>query len=169
LISSSRPGTQPANLQGIWNDDQNPAWDSKYTTNINTEMNYWAVDSANLSELGTPLYKMIGELTDQVRRSPASITEHAAGSFTRTPISGASRHRWTDRAGEHSRSAVPWLSTHLWEHYEYSQDKVFLAKYYPVIEGSAQFFIDFLVKHPNGKWLVTSPSTSPENFPDGGG
>jgi alpha-L-fucosidase 2 len=169
LISSSRPGTQPANLQGIWNDDQNPAWDSKYTTNINTQMNYWAVDSANLFELGTPLYKMIGELTDQ--GSQVAREHYGAKGWVfhqntdiwrvAAPMDGPSWGTFTVGGA--------WLSTHLWEHYEYSQDKAFLAKYYPVMEGSVQFFIDFLVKHPNGKWLVTNPSTSPENFPDGGG
>ena len=169
LISSSRPGTQPANLQGIWNDDQNPAWDSKYTTNINTEMNYWAVDSANLSELGTPLYKMVGELTDQ--GSQVAREHYGASGWVfhqntdiwrvAAPMDGPSWGTFTVGGA--------WLCTHLWEHYEYSQDKKFLADSYPVMEGSVQFFIDFLVKHPNGKWLVTNPSTSPENFPDGGG
>lgn len=169
LISSSRPGTQPANLQGIWNDDQNPAWDSKYTTNINAEMNYWAVDSANLSELGTPFYKMISELTDQ--GSQVAREHYGARGWVvhqntdiwrvAAPMDGPSWGTFTVGGA--------WLCTHLWEHYEYSQDKAFLADNYPVIEGSVQFFIDFLVKHPNGKWLVTNPSTSPENFPDGGG
>lgn len=169
LISSSRPGTQPANLQGIWNDDQNPAWDSKYTTNINTEMNYWAVDSANLSELGEPLYKMIGELTDQ--GSQVAREHYGAKGWVfhqntdiwrvAAPMDGPSWGTFTVGGA--------WLSTHLWEHYEYSRDKKFLADNYALIEGSVQFFIDFLVKHPNGKWLVTNPSTSPENFPDGGG
>jgi len=169
LISSSRPGTQPANLQGIWNDDQNPAWDSKYTTNINTEMNYWAVDSANLSELGMPLYKMIAELTDQ--GSQVAREHYGASGWVfhqntdiwrvAAPMDGPSWGTFTVGGA--------WLCTHLWEHYEYSRDKDFLAESYPVMEGSVQFFIDFLVKHPNGKWLVTNPSTSPENFPDGGG
>ena len=169
LIGSSRPGTQPANLQGIWNDDQNPAWDSKYTTNINTEMNYWSVDSSNLSELGTPLYKMIGELTDQ--GSQVAREHYGAKGWVfhqntdiwrvAAPMDGPTWGTFTVGGA--------WLATHLWEHYEYSQDKTFLAAQYPVMEGSVQFFIDFLVKHPNGKWLVTNPSTSPENFPDGGG
>ena len=169
LISSSRPGTQPANLQGIWNDDQNPAWDSKYTTNINAQMNYWAVDSANLSELGTPFYKMIGELTDQ--GSQVAREHYGASGWVfhqntdiwrvAAPMDGPSWGTFTVGGA--------WLTTHLWEHYEYSQDKAFLNENYPVMEGSVRFFMDFLVKHPNGKWLVTNPSTSPENFPDGGG
>ncbi len=169
LISSSRPGTQPANLQGVWNDDMNPAWDSKYTTNINAQMNYWAVDSANLSELGAPFYGMIRELTDQ--GSQVAREHYGARGWVvhqntdiwrvAAPMDGPSWGTFTVGGA--------WLSTHLWEHYEYSRDRVFLAENYPVIEGSVRFFMDFLVKHPNGKWLVTNPSTSPENFPDGGG
>lgn len=169
MISSSRPGTQPANLQGIWNNDMNPSWDSKYTTNINTEMNYWPVESGNLAEYAEPLVKMIRELTDQgtqvakehygargwvfhqntdIWRVAAPMDGPTWGTFT---VGGA------------------WLCTHLWEHYQYTHDEAFLKEVYPLIEGSVQFFMDFLVLHPNGKWLVTNPSTSPENFPDGGG
>ena len=169
LISSSRPGTEPANLQGIWNDDMNPAWDSKYTTNINTEMNYWAVESGNLSECSEPLTRMIRELTDQ----GAQVAKEHYGAR------GWVFHQNTDLW----RVAAPmdgptwgtftvggaWLCTHLWEHYQYTRDKAYLKEVYPLIEGSVQFFVDFLVPHPNKKWLVTNPSTSPENFPDGGG
>ncbi len=169
LISSSRPGTQPANLQGIWNNDMNPMWDSKYTTNINTQMNYWPAESANLGDLTQPLFKMIKELTDQ----GAKVAKEHYGAR------GWVLHQNTDIW----RVAAPmdgptwgtftvggaWLCTHLWEHYEYTKDKKFLKESFPVIEGSVQFFLDFLVPHPNGKWLVTNPSTSPENFPDGGG
>lgn len=169
LISSSRPGTQPANLQGIWNDDMNPAWDAKYTTNINTEMNYWAADSANLSETTEPLFRMIEELTDQ--GSQVAREHYGAGGWVfhqntdiwrvAAPMDGPNWGTFTVGGA--------WLCTHLWEHYEYSQDRDFLARVYPIIEGSVRFFSEFLVKHPNGKWLVTNPSTSPENFPDGGG
>ncbi len=169
LISSSRTGTQPANLQGIWNDDMNPSWDSKYTTNINTEMNYWPAESANLSELTQPLFQMIKDLTDQ----GAQVAREHYGAR------GWVFHQNTDLW----RVAAPmdgpnwgtftvggaWLCTHLWEHYQYTQDKTFLKTSFPLMEGSVQFFLDFLVPHPNGKWLVTNPSTSPENFPDGGG
>lgn len=169
LISSSRPGTQPANLQGIWNDDMNPSWDSKYTTNINAQMNYWAVDSANLSELGEPFYKMIGELTDQ--GSQVASEHYGARGWVvhqntdiwrvAAPMDGPTWGTFTVGGA--------WLATHLWEHYEYTRDAAFLERNYPVMEGSVRFFLDFLVEHPNGKWLVTNPSTSPENFPDGGG
>lgn len=169
LISSSRPGTQPANLQGIWNKDMNPNWDSKYTTNINTEMNYWPAESANLSELTQPLFQMIEELTDQ---GTLVAKEHYG-------VDGWVFHQNTDIW----RVAAPmdgstwgtftvggaWLCTHLWEHYLYTQDKDFLKKIYPILKGSVDFFMGFLVEHPNGKWLVTNPSNSPENPPEGPG
>ena len=169
MIGSSRPGTEPANLQGIWNDNMNPAWDSKYTTNINTQMNYWPVESGNLSECAEPLVRLIKEITDQ---GTQVAREHYGAK-------GWVLHQNTDIW----RVAAPmdgptwgtftvggaWLCTHLWEHYQYTMDKKFLKETYPLIEGSVQFFMDFLVPHPNGKWLVTNPSTSPENFPDGGG
>ncbi len=169
LISSSRTGTQPANLQGIWNNDMNPSWDSKYTTNINTEMNYWPAESANLGDLTEPLFKMIKELTDQ----GAKVAKEHYGARgwvfhqntdiwrVAAPMDGPSWGTFTVGGA--------WLSTHLWEHYEYTKDRAFLKQSFPIIEGSVQFFLDFLVPHPNGKWLVTNPSTSPENFPDGGG
>ena len=169
LISSSRPGTQPTNLQGIWNEDMNPSWDSKYTTNINTEMNYWPAEASNLSELTQPLFKMIEELTDQ----GAEVAKEHYGS------KGWVFHQNTDIW----RVAAPmdgptwgtftvggaWLTTHIWEHYLYTQDINFLKKIYPIIKGSVDFFMGFLVEHPNGKWLVTNPSNSPENPPEGPG
>jgi alpha-L-fucosidase 2 len=169
MIGSSRPGTQPANLQGIWNNDMNPSWDSKYTTNINTEMNYWPVESGNLSECAEPLIRMVRELSEQ----GAQVAKEHYGAR------GWVFHQNTDLF----RVAAPmdgptwgtftvggaWLCTHLWEHYLYTLDHNFLKEAFPLIEGSVQFFMDFLVPHPNGKWLVTNPSTSPENFPDGGG
>lgn len=169
MISSSRPGTQPANLQGIWNDDMNPAWDSKYTTNINTEMNYWPVESSNLSECAMPLFDMIKELTDQGSKVAKEHYGARGWAFHQNtdlwrvaaPMDGPTWGTFTVGGA--------WLCTHLWEHYQYTQDIDFLKKAYPLIEGSVLFFMDFLVPHSNGKWLVTNPSTSPENFPDGGG
>ena len=169
LISSSRPGSQPTNLQGIWNKDMNPSRDSKYTTNINTEMNYWPAEASNLSELTEPLFKMIEELTDQ---GTEVASEHYGAK-------GWVFHQNTDIW----RVAAPmdgptwgtftvggaWLTTHLWEHYQFTQDLKFLEKVYPIIKGSVDFFMDFLVEHPNGKWLVTNPSNSPENPPEGPG
>lgn len=169
LIGSSRPGTEPANLQGIWNDNMNPSWDSKYTTNINTEMNYWPVESGNLSECAEPLVRMIKELTDQ--GSQVAKEHYGARGWVlhqntdiwrvAAPMDGPTWGTFTVGGA--------WLCTHLWEHYQYTMDKKFLNDAYPLLEGAVQFFMDFLVPHPNGKWLVTNPSTSPENFPDGGG
>jgi len=165
LISSSRPGTQPANLQGIWNKDMNPAWDSKYTTNINTEMNYWPAGVGNLGECAEPLFAMIRELTDQ--GSQVARENYGAGGWVfhqntdiwrvAAPMDGPSWGTFT--------TGGAWLATHLWEHYLFTGDKEFLKAYYPVMKGSVEFFLDFLVPHPKYKWLVTNPSTSPENFP----
>ena len=165
LISSSRPGTQPANLQGIWNKDQNPMWDSKYTTNINAEMNYWPAEVGNLSECAEPLFAMIRELTDQGSQvARESYGAHGWVFHQNTdlwrvaaPMDGASWGTFT--------TGGAWLATHLWEHYLYTGDKAFLREYYPIMKGSAEFFLDFLVPHPKYGWLVTNPSTSPENFP----
>jgi alpha-L-fucosidase 2 len=169
LISSSRVGTQPANLQGIWNNDMNPAWDSKYTTNINTEMNYWPVETGNLSELAEPLTKMVKELTAQ---GTQVAKEHYGAR-------GWVFHQNTDLW----RVAAPmdgpcwgtftvggaWLTNQLYEHFLFTQDKQYLKDLYPVMKGAVQFFMDFLIDDPNGKYLVTNPSTSPENPPKGTG
>jgi alpha-L-fucosidase 2 len=165
LISSSRPGTQPANLQGLWNDKMNPPWDSKYTTNINTEMNYWPAEAGNLSECAEPLFRMVRELTDQ--GSEVAREHYGARGWVfhqntdlwrvAAPMDGTSWGTFT--------TGGAWLATHLWEHYLFTGDKEFLRQYYPVLKGSAEFFLDFLVPHPKYAWLVTNPSTSPENFP----
>lgn len=165
LISSSRPNTQPANLQGIWNNEMNPAWDSKYTTNINTQMNYWAVESANLSEFSEPLMKMVVELADQ--GSQVAKEHYGARGWVfhqntdlwrvAAPMDGPTWGTFTVGGA--------WLVNELWDHYRYTFDKQWAAKFYPTMKGSVEFFLDFLVQHPNGKWLVTNPSTSPENFP----
>ena len=165
LISSSRPGTQPANLQGIWNKDMNPAWDSKYTTNINTEMNYWPAEVGNLGECAEPLFKMIEELTDQGSRvarehyGAHGWVFHQNTDIWRVaaPMDGPSWGAFT--------TGGAWLATHLWEHYLFTGDKEFLKRAYPIMKGSVEFFLDFLVPHPGSGWLVTNPSTSPENFP----
>jgi len=169
LIGSSRPGTQPANLQGIWNNDMNPAWDSKYTTNINTEMNYWPAETGNLAELVEPLTTMVKELTDQ----GAQVAKEHYGA------SGWVFHQNTDLW----RVAAPmdgpcwgtftvggaWLTNQQYEHYLFTRDKEYLKEIYPVMKGAVQFFLDFLVEDPKTNWLVTNPSTSPENPPKGPG
>lgn len=169
LISSSRPGTQPANLQGIWNKDMNPSWDSKYTTNINTEMNYWPAEVGNLSELTEPLVKMVKELTDQ--GSQVAKEHYGAKGWVfhqntdiwrvAAPMDGPTWGTFTVGGA--------WLTTHLWEHYLFTLDENYLKEIYPVMKGCVEFFMDFLTPHPNGKWLITNPSTSPENPPKGPG
>jgi alpha-L-fucosidase 2 len=165
LIASSRPGTQPANLQGIWCENSNPMWDAKYTTNINTEMNYWPVETANLSECAGPLVQMIKDLTDQ--GAQVAREHYGCGGWVfhqntdlwrvAAPMDGPTWGTFTVGGA--------WLCTHLWEHFRFTGDTVFLRAVYPVLKGSVQFFLDFLVPHPNGRWLVTNPSMSPENFP----
>jgi alpha-L-fucosidase 2 len=163
LISSSRPGTQPANLQGLWNQSMAPPWQSKYTVNINTQMNYWLAEPTNLSECLEPLIRMVTELAESGRRT-ARVQYGAAGWVCHhntdlwratAPIDGPLWGFWP--------AGGAWLCTHLWEHYEFSGDRRFLARVYPVMKGAAQFFLDTLVEEPGHKWLVTCPSLSPEN------
>jgi len=169
LISTSREGTEAANLQGIWNEDMNPMWDSKYTTNINIEMNYWPVETGNLSDCAEPLITMVKELTDQgaqVARAHYGARGwvfHQNTDLWRVaaPMDGPTWGTFT--------TGGAWLTTQLYEHYLFNPDTAYLKEIYPVIKGSVLFFMDFLIEHPNGKWLVTSPSTSPENPPKGPG
>ena len=163
LVSSSRSGTQPANLQGIWNDSMTPPWDSKYTININTEMNYWLAEAANLSELTEPLTKMVSEISETGRTTAKVhydangwVAHHNTDIWRATaPIDGAQYGIWT--------TGGAWLTMHLWEHYEYTQDRKYLERIYPVLKGASEFFLDFLVKKPGTDHLVTNPSLSPEN------
>lgn len=169
LISTSREGSEPANLQGIWNEDMNPSWDSKYTTNINTEMNYWPVETGNLSECAEPLITMVKELTDQ--GSKVAREHYGAGGWVfhqntdiwrvAAPMDGPTWGTFT--------TGGAWLCTQLYEHYLFNPERSYLEEIYPLIKGSVKFFMDFLVEHPNGKWLVTNPSNSPENPPKGPG
>ena len=165
LITSSRPGTQPANLQGIWNESENPSWDSKYTTNINTEMNYWPAEVGNLAECAEPLFQMIEEL---VEPGAAVAREHyGAGGWVfhqNTDLWRAAAPMDGPDWGTFTTGGV-WLCTHLWEHYLYTGDLEFLERIYPLLRGSAEFFLDFLIEDPRNGYLVTNPSTSPENFP----
>jgi len=163
LISSSRPGTQPAGLQGIWNDSLNPPWGGKYTININTEMNYWPAEACNLSECVEPLIGMVKDLSETGARTAASmygargwVTHHNTDLWRATaPIDGPSWGMWP--------MGGAWLCQHLWDHYEFSGDKHYLAEAYPVMKGAALFFLDTLAEEPKHKWLVTVPSLSPEN------
>jgi alpha-L-fucosidase 2 len=163
LISSSRPGCQPANLQGLWNESMNPPWGSKYTININTEMNYWPAETCNLAECVEPLTAMVMDLTQTGART-AKVQWGASGWVVHhntdlwrasAPIDGPAYGMWP--------TGGAWLCQNLWEHYLFAQDKEYLTKIYPAIKGAAQFFLDTLVEEPTHKWLVTCPSLSPEN------
>jgi alpha-L-fucosidase 2 len=162
LIASSRPGTQPANLQGLWNDDVNPAWGSKYTININTEMNYWPAEVTNLAECHEPLFDLIEELREPGRRTAKAhygargfVAHHNTDLWrAATPVDGARWGLWPMGAA--------WLSTHLYEHYAFGGDVAFLRKAYPVLKEASEFLLDFLVEDEQGR-LVTNPSHSPEN------
>ncbi|HEY9194930.1 MAG TPA: glycoside hydrolase family 95 protein, partial [Mucilaginibacter sp.] len=173
LIASSRPGSAPANLQGIWNDQVIPPWGSNYTTNINTEMNYWLAENANLSECHQPLFDFLKQLKVNgaiTAKEDYNITEgwvehhntdiwaktSTVGNFDQDPKSSV---RW---------SAWPmggaWMSLHLYDHYLFTGDKKFLsATAYPIMKGAAQFMLHWLITDPKTGYLVTNPSTSPEN------
>lgn len=163
LISSSRPGGQPANLQGLWNSSLWPPWGSKYTININTEMNYWPAEVTNLAECAEPLFAMIDDLSHTGAKMARDqygaggwVAHHNTDLWRATgPIDGAFWGLWP--------SGGAWLCDSLWEHYRFGGDKAFLAQAYPLMKGSAQFFLDTLVEEPKHHWLVTSPSISPEN------
>lgn len=167
LISSSQPGGQPSTLQGIWNDQLVPPWDSKYTININTEMNYWPAEVTNLSETHHPLFAMLKDLS--VTGQETAKTMYNAGGWvthhntdlwrTTGPVDGAFYGMWPNGGA--------WLSQHIWQHYLYTGDRSFLKEYYPVLKGTADFFLDFLVEDPRYKWMVSAPSTSPEQGPPG--
>ena len=163
LISSSRSGGQPANLQGLWNYHLEPPWGSKYTININTEMNYWPAETTNLAECQEPLFRLIEELSEtgshtaKVHYGAHGWVAHHNTDLWRAsaPIDGATWGMWP--------MGGAWLSLHLWQHYLYHPDPTFLAKAYPVMRGAAQFFVETLVPDPKHGYLVTNPSLSPEN------
>jgi alpha-L-fucosidase 2 len=165
LISSSQPGGQPANLQGIWNRHMSPPWGSKYTININTEMNYWPAEEANLSEMHEPLIQMVKELSETGRETARVmygaggwVAHHNTDLWRITgPVDGIYSAMWP--------MGGAWLSRHLWEKYLYNGDKKYLGSVYPALKGAAQFYLDFLIEEPVHKWLVVSPSMSPENSP----
>ena len=165
LISCSQPGGQPATLQGIWNDQLYPPWDSKYTVNINTEMNYWPSEVTNLSEMNEPLIEMIRELAETGRQT-AQIMYGADGWVLHHntdlwringPIDGSFWGMWP--------MGGAWLCQHLWEKYEYNGDEKYLASVYPVLKGAVEFYLSTLVQYPGHDWLVVCPSVSPENAP----
>ena len=163
LISTSRPGGQPAPLQGIWNESMDPPWGGKYTININTEMNYWPAEPCNLGECVEPLIGMVKDLSVTGARTAKTmygargwVTHHNTDLWRATaPIDGPSWGIWP--------CGGAWLCFQLWEHYRFSGDRAYLASVYPVLKGASEFFLDALVEEPKHKWLVTCPSISPEN------
>ncbi|MBE3015843.1 glycoside hydrolase N-terminal domain-containing protein [Microbispora sp. NEAU-D428] len=162
LISSSRPGTQPANLQGIWNDSLTPSWDSKYTLNANLPMNYWPADTTNLSECYEPVFRMINDLTVTGART-ARVQYNAGGWVTHHNTDGWRGSSVVDFATSGMwQTGGAWLATMIWDHYLFTGDLEFLRQYYPAMKGAAQFFLDTLVQEPSLGYLVTNPSNSPE-------
>lgn len=167
LICSSQPGGQPANLQGIWNGSNNPSWDSKYTININTEMNYWPAEKANLAEMHEPLIQMIRDLSETGKET-AKVMYNANGwvAHHNTDIWRITGVVDMANSGQWPMGGA-WLSQHLWEKYLYGGDIKYLASVYPVLVSACAFYKDFLIEEPTHKWLVVSPSVSPENTPQG--
>lgn len=168
LISSSRQGGQPANLQGIWNEAIRPPWSSNYTTNINAEMNYWGAGSGNLSEMHEPFFDFMqglaknGTITAKNYYNAGGwVLHHNTDIWRMTNPVGA--YGEGDPSWANWPLGGAWMSTHLWDHYQFTKDKSFLQKGYPTMKGSVQFFLDFLTPDKKG-YLVTAPSTSPENI-----
>jgi alpha-L-fucosidase 2 len=162
LIASSRPGDLPANLQGLWNDSMSPPWDADYHLNINLQMNYWPAEVTNLAELHEPLFAFLESLREPGRRT-ARVHYGARGFVAHhiTDIWGFTSPGDLPRSGLWPTGAA-WLTQHLWEHYLFNPDRAFLARAYPVMKESAEFFLDYLVEDPRGR-LVSGPSVSPEN------
>jgi alpha-L-fucosidase 2 len=165
LISSSRPGGQPANLQGIWNNELYPPWDSKYTVNINTEMNYWPSELTNLTEMNEPLINMVRELSETGKQTAKDmygaqgwVLHHNTDIWRiNGPVDGSYWGMWP--------MGGAWLCQHLFYKYEFNGDLEYLKTVYPVIKEASLFYLDFLVEEPEHNWLVVCPSVSPENSP----
>ena len=163
LISCSRKGGQPATLQGLWNNSMSPPWDSKYTTNINIEMNYWAAEAIALPECHEPLFDLIMELSE-AGKSTAQKQYGANGWVCHHNTDGWRATAPCDYWGAGMwPTGGAWLCIHLWEHYLFTGDKSALARHYPAMKGAAEFFLDTLVPEPTRQWLVTCPSLSPEH------
>ena len=165
LIASSRPGTEAANLQGIWNDNPNPWWDAKYTININLPMNYWPAETGNLGELVGPLEQLVrdvavtGVSTAREHWGARGWVVHQNTDLWRAtaPMDGPSWGAWPVGGA--------WLMTNLYEHYRFSGDSADVRRIYPLLRDQVRFLLDVLVPYPGKGWLVTAPSNSPENYP----
>lgn len=163
LISSSRPGSLPANLQGIWNKDMLPPWDSKYTININTEMNYWPAEICNLSECHLPLFELIEKMKIRGRKTAEKM--YGCKGFCahhNTDIWGDTAPQDIYSPATYWPMGAAWLCLHIWDHYEYTGDIEFLETHYETMKEAAIFLLDYMVEDKNG-YLVTCPSLSPEN------
>jgi len=165
LISSSQPGGQAANLQGIWNDKPNAPWDGKYTVNINTEMNYWPAEVTNLSECHEPLFDLVNDLSVNARTTaremygcPGWVTHHNTDIWRTSGVVDKANYGMWPMGGA-------WLTTHLWQHYLHSGDLDKLHEHYPAMKGAADFFLSFLTPMPGTDWKVVTPSMSPEHGP----
>jgi alpha-L-fucosidase 2 len=161
LVASSRPGSQPANLQGVWNEELNPPWESKWTLNINCEMNYWLAESCNLSPCHEPLFDLINDLAISGARTAKK--QYGARGW----VAHHNTDLWRGSAPINNIDGVwptggAWLCQHLWEHYQFTGDKQFLTRAYPALKSASEFFLDFLIKDPKTGWLVSGPSYSPE-------
>ena len=163
LISSSRPGTLPANLQGIWNRHLDPPWGSKYTININTQMNYWPAESCALADCHLPLFEHLRRLKphgEETARKmygcPGYVAHH------NTDIWGDTAPQDEYMPATYWVMSMPWFATHIWQHYEYTLDKEFLRAHYDLMADAALFFTHFLIQNQKGEW-VASPTVSPEN------
>ena len=163
LISSSRPGCLPANLQGIWNQDFQPAWGSKYTININTEMNYWPAEVANLAECHEPLFALIERLVEPGKKT-AQMMYGCRGFVTHHNTDIWADTCPTDRnlASSYWFMGSGWLALHLWSHYDYGRDRTFLERTYPILKEACLFYLDFLIEDAKGR-LIICPTASPEN------
>jgi alpha-L-fucosidase 2 len=163
LISSSRPGGMPANLQGLWANEYQTPWNGDYHTDINVQMNYWPAEITNLADCHQPMFTLLGQMADHGSRT-AKIYYGARGWVTH-PITNSWGYTSPGESANWGSTVTggTWATMHLWQHYQYDQDKKFLASIYPIIKGAAQFYTDILIEEPKHKWLVTAPSNSPEN------
>jgi len=163
LISSSRPGTMPANLQGLWAEGIQTPWNCDYHIDINVQMNYWPAEMTGLGDCHTPLFKLIESLQEPGAET-AKVYYNADGWVAHVITNVWGFTAPGEQAGwGATATGSPWLTDHLWEHYAYNRDKEFLQWAYPIMKGSAEFFLDMLITDPKTGWLVTAPSNSPEN------